>query len=262
MAKLQKNKQTIEPSSYDHRIHAANAADVWKHFILAEAVDYLIPGIRRLTYLESHAGHPEYALTSPGQWLGGIGKCWHHLPDLRWFKYFEILADMNPEGLRRYPGSIRLVVEIAGRCGLDLDVEAWDIDPEVASEWAGWPDIHLHIGDGFSGAGLSLSELNPGLLLIDPPYVDFRDAQRAYQLFLKARELGWTVLLWSMDECECMASPGQCAGIELHTLRFADAGMDGGRWKCATMALYSPDVHLGEHLRDRSMELIEVIKPK
>lgn len=91
------------PPDYDHRIHAANAGDVWKHFILAEAVEYLSTGRRELTYLESHAGHPEYTLSSQGQWLGGIGWCWRHLPELRRFRYFEILADMSPEGLKRYP---------------------------------------------------------------------------------------------------------------------------------------------------------------
>jgi len=253
-------KKIMEPLGYEHGIHAANAGDVWKHFILAEVADYLCAGRRGLTYMESHAGHPEYILSSPGQWQGGIGRCWLHLPDLRRFKYFDILADMNPEGLKRYPGSVRLVIEIAGRCGMDLDVEVWDIDPYVASEWAGWPHVHFHRGDGFSGACFVLGNLNPGLLLIDPPYVDCRDAERAYQLFLKARELGWTALWWSMYEG--IAVPGLCAGIELHTLRFADAGMDGGRWKCASMALYSPDCCLAEHLRNRSMDLIEVLNLK
>lgn len=87
-----------------------------------------------------------------------------------------------------------MAVEVARRCGLDLDVEAWDIDPEVAYEWAGRPEVHFHRGDGFSGAGFILGELDKGLLLIDPPYLDCGDAQRAYQLFLRAGELGWTVL--------------------------------------------------------------------
>lgn len=249
----------MKPPGYDHRIHAANAADVWKHFILAEVVDYLSTGRRELTYLESHAGHLEYTLPNQGQWLGGIGRCWRHLPELRRFKYFEILADMNPEGLRIYPGSVGLVLEAARRCGLDLDVEVWDIDPELAHEWMPWPEINFHRGDGFSGAGFILGELRPGLLLIDPPYVDCTDAERAYQLFLRAGELGWTALWWSMDEC--LAAPVMCDGIEMHTLRFADAGLDGGRWGCATMALYGRDLCLSEHLRKRSLDLIDVMNP-
>ena len=126
---------------YDHRVHAGNAGDVWKHFLLLEAADCLLDPDSSLVYAESHVGRPEYALRAPGDWEGGIGKIWPILPSLRNFCYFDILADLNPESqssfparnrfrsrfldrfLDRfqdpllYPGSARLIYELAKRKG-------------------------------------------------------------------------------------------------------------------------------------------------
>jgi len=84
---------------YDHREHAGNAGDVCKHLLLLEVADYLSD--RNLAvYAESHAGRPMYCLANTGEWQGGVGRCWRHLPSLQDFSYFRILADLNPDGLR------------------------------------------------------------------------------------------------------------------------------------------------------------------
>ncbi len=80
---------------YDHRVHAGNAGDVWKHFLLLEAADCLLEPGGSLIYAESHAGRPEYVLRAPGDWEGGIGKIQPLLPYLGNFSYFDILADLN-----------------------------------------------------------------------------------------------------------------------------------------------------------------------
>ena len=56
-----------ETPHYDHRTHAGNAGDVWKHFILAEVADYLLSKRKILTYIESHVGYPRYNLCSSGE---------------------------------------------------------------------------------------------------------------------------------------------------------------------------------------------------
>ena len=81
---------------YDHRGHAGNAGDVWKHFLLLEAASSLLIPDSSLVYAESHVGRPDYALHAPGDWVGGIGKCWPLLPHLKNFYYFDILASFNP----------------------------------------------------------------------------------------------------------------------------------------------------------------------
>ncbi len=73
---------------YDHRMHAGNAGDVWKHFLLLEAADCLLTPDSSLVYAESHVGRPEYSLKAAGDWEGGIGKIWPVLPSLLKFLLF------------------------------------------------------------------------------------------------------------------------------------------------------------------------------
>lgn len=188
-------------SHYDHRVHAGNAGDVWKHFLLLEAADCLLTPGSSLVYAESHVGRSEYSLKAQGDWEGGIGKIWPVLPTLLNFSYFAILADLNPHGLVTYPGSARMVWELAKRKRAKLEFEVWDIDENVAAAWRKHPEItplSFHLGDGFSGVLSLLNQTIPGLLLIDPPFLDPEDVNAAEKLFDKARELGWTVLCWYM----------------------------------------------------------------
>ena len=102
---------------YDHRVHAGNAGDVWKHFLLMEAADWLLKGSNRLIYAESHAGRPHYPLKAPGEWEEGIGRIWHLLPSLQSFAYFRILCKLNPpyslaSEERLYPGSVLQIYEL------------------------------------------------------------------------------------------------------------------------------------------------------
>jgi 23S rRNA (adenine2030-N6)-methyltransferase len=242
---------------YDHGSHAGNAGDVWKHFILAEAADCLASRRRRLVYAESHVGYPHYSLEGPGEWRGGIGRCWRCLPALREFPYFEILAEMNPGELRLYPGSATLAAEVARRRGCILDLQVWDIHPGVAAAWHDRKGAGFHLGDGFVGVKAFLEGSNPGLLLIDPPYLDGGEAEKAQGLLSKAERAGWTVLLYIMSPG---ALPELGFGLEMYPLSFADAGMDCGRWKGAAVALAGADGRLLEHLEARALELLRILR--
>ena len=125
---------------YDHRVHAGNAGDLWKHLLLLEAADCLLTPDSSLVYAESHVGRPLYFLKATGDWEGGIGKIWPILPSLRNFSYFDILASMNGDELTTYPGSALLVMELARRKGADLQVQAWDNDAEVVAAWHEYAD--------------------------------------------------------------------------------------------------------------------------
>lgn len=197
---------------YDHRVHAGNAGDVWKHFLLLEAADCLLTPDSSLVYAESHVGRPKYALKPPGDWESGIGRIWPALSLLNSFPYFDILAELNPmEHLQSdlssplqiecYPGSAMLVAELAKRKRARLLAEIWDIDPAVQADWYEHPDIPVisfHSGDGFAGTMSLLKRAPPGLLLIDPPFIDPGDKIKAEKLFRRAREAGWTALCWQM----------------------------------------------------------------
>ncbi|MDM7912071.1 MAG: 23S rRNA (adenine(2030)-N(6))-methyltransferase RlmJ [Methanotrichaceae archaeon] len=268
--------------NYDHRVHAGNAGDVWKHFVLAEVADSLLTPGQSMVYAESHAGRPEYLLDnqadcqadSQNEWRGGIGRCWRYLPALQNFCYFKILASLNPQGLRHYPGSVLLVLKAARMRSSKLHAEVWDIDSEVAAAWAAsvtsvdpasratrqdLKDIDFHQGDGFAGVKSLLDRSPPGLLLIDPPYVDAGDARLAEDLLRIASEKGWVVLWWYMLGAKTIPETGD-SHIQSFSLNFADAGLDCGRWEGAVMTLAGASDWQIEHLQRQATALLRVLK--
>lgn len=268
---------------YDHRVHAGNAGDVWKHFLLLEAADCLLTPGSSLVYAESHVGRPAYSLKAHGDWEGGIGKIWPVLPSLRNFSYFDILADLNPHGLMCYPGSARMVWELARRKGAKLEFEFWDIDAEVIAAWRKNPEVpslSIHSGDGFSGVASLLNRRAPGLLLIDPPFLDPKDVKAAEKLFDSAQELGWIVLCWHMvdtidmidatDETDTIDTMHMMGRESLPESRFHDSfhefsiqftqiGLDYGGAKGCVVAVACPDGSLMRHLERRIGEFLKTI---
>ena len=265
---------------YDHRVHAGNAGDVWKHFLLMEAADWLLKDSNRLIYAESHAGRPHYLLKAPGEWQDGIGRIWQLLPALQAFAYFRMLSELNPSLTqaseeRLYPGSARLIRELAWMRGAELQAEIWDNHPQVAASWQDYlsaqslpadrspQGISFHFSDGFSGLFSHLrqlsSDFSPCLLFIDPPYVHSQEVNMAERLLQRARDAGWIVLWWYMtDE---MTAPEEMDALELD---FSQAGLYGGRWKGAGVAVTGSQSsqlsRLVHHLQQRSEELIRMLK--
>ena len=261
---------------YDHRVHAGNAGDVWKHFLLLEAADCLLDIDGSLVYAESHVGRPEYALRAPGDWEGGIGKIRPLLPSLGNFCYFKILADLNPERISRpilYPGSACLIYELAKRKGTNLQADVWDNDSCVAISWESFTlgaaaksagpfpsaKIVFHQGDGFLGVLSSLHRSPPGLLFIDPPYLDPQDARLAEKLLQRARERGWIVLCWYMIDMKT-----RLEGLPTFELRFLEVGLEGGRMKGANVAFAGGECErfdlLISHMHRQIEKFIRVLK--
>jgi 23S rRNA (adenine2030-N6)-methyltransferase len=262
---------------YDHRVHAGNAGDVWKHFLLLEAADCLLTPDSSLVYAESHVGRPAYSLKVPGDWEGGIGKIWPVLPTLFNFSYFAILGDLNPKrpssalhGLF-YPGSACLIYELAKRKGAKLEADVWDTDPDVAISWeeisyaaksAGSippAQIVFHQGDGFTGALSRLSGSQAGLLFIDPPYINSEDVRLASKLIHRAVERGWIVLCWYMMDTKTATD-----GLQTFELQFKEIGLDGGRWKGAGVAFAGEENErfrrLVAHMHRQIDELIRMLR--
>jgi 23S rRNA (adenine2030-N6)-methyltransferase len=247
---------------YDHRNHAGNAGDVWKHFILAEVVEYLLAKEKNIVYLESHVGYPSYSLKKPGEWQDGIERCWNCLNELREFSYFGILDKINLEGLKNYPGSAVLVLKATEKAAVGLEADVWDIDPEVL---ASWRDIHLprsdkfrfHLGDGFSGVGSLLDRSRPALLLIDPPYLEKRDLERAIDLLERGALSGWTVLWWQMADVNVM--PEICCNAEIYPVDFSDLGMSCGKWSGAALTLVGSD-DLKDYVNRRVRNFLRIMQ--
>lgn len=247
---------------YNHRNHAGNAGDVWKHFILAEVTDYILAKEKSLIYLESHVGYPEYSLEKPGEWQNGISKCWKHLEVLKEFSYFGILDKMNPSGLMNYPGSAVLVQKATEKAGISMKADVWDINPEVAASWhnahlPGSYKFRFHLGDGFSGAESSMNRSGPGLLLIDPPYLERRDIERAENLLEKAARSGWTALCWQMTDGK--TAPKIHCNLEVYSVNFSDVGMSCDKWRGATMTLAGSD-DLRDFVNQRAENFLRIMR--
>ncbi|NYT02141.1 MAG: 23S rRNA (adenine(2030)-N(6))-methyltransferase RlmJ [Methanosarcinales archaeon] len=248
---------------YDHTSHVGNAGDVWKHLILTEAAHHLLILDPHLLYAESHTGWREYSLPLVGEWKGGVGRLWPPAPELLQFPYFRILSRMNPEGLLRYPGSSQLVLNVAQELGVSLQAELWDINPLLQRAWSQDFSPHLvsfHLGDGFGGVERLVEVSDPGLLLIDSPYTGQEDVEDSEDLFYKAATAGWTVLCWYMLDLD--KTPRFRCPHQIHCLEFRRAGMDGGRWKGAGVAVASEDDQLSDWLAGRTETFLLLCRSK
>jgi len=259
---------------YDHRRHAGNAGDVWKHLVLAEVADHLLgagAGVR--IYVESHAGRPEYRLRPGGEWEGGIGRIWPCREPLDKYRYFQIVGDRNPRGLERYPGSASIVLDLADTRGVALDAELWDTSPEVERAWrsrlkgegASNSTRHFHLGDGFSGVSGLLDRLRkPALLLIDSPYIEDGDVHLVEDLISRSAKAGWVTLSWQPAGLVHRLHP-DCDHREFE-LRFEEVGLGCASLEGASMIMAADGEYcsiptldaLGERLEGIEVDLREV----
>ncbi len=95
-----------------HGFHAGNHADVLKHFVLVQILDYLNQKEAAYTIVDTHAGAGLYSLDSgfaakTSEFQTGIARLWGRkdLPQALQ-SYLDIVASLNPgTQLRHYPGS-------------------------------------------------------------------------------------------------------------------------------------------------------------
>src|SRR5512133_4047255 len=98
--------------SYRHAFHAGNHADVLKHLVTIQLLQYLGQKESPYMYIDTHAGAGVYALdsgeaTKNAEYETGIARLWQ-LKDLPppLADYVKLIRGMNPSGkLRFYPGS-------------------------------------------------------------------------------------------------------------------------------------------------------------
>lgn len=178
--------------SYRHAFHAGNHADVLKHFVLVQLLDYLNQKDKPYWVIDTHAGAGAYRLdegyaTRNAEHEAGISRLWNR-PDLppALQRYIDLVREFNGSGpLRRYPGSpwfsLRLLRPI-DRLRL-FELHSTDAPLLAENLKKLFPDapkrVVIEQADGF----LQLKSLLPppakrGLVLMDPAYEDKRDYLR------------------------------------------------------------------------------------
>jgi len=201
-APLPRHHPRIFMLSYRHAFHAGNHADVLKHFVTVQLLQYMNQKDTAYSYIDTHSGAGVYALdggyaAKNAEFETGIGPLWTRtdLPaPLK--EYVDLVKKMNPSGkMRYYPGSPYVADQVAREQDRLRLFELHPADSKLladnfrkleahAAEQGIRPStrgkrVMITKGDGF----LSLKALLPppsrrALVLIDPPYEDKMDYRK------------------------------------------------------------------------------------
>jgi 23S rRNA (adenine2030-N6)-methyltransferase len=165
--------------SYQHGFHAGNIADVLKHAVLCQVIDYLLQKNKPFYFHDTHAGRGLYDLTHPvaqktGEYRDGIARIWNcrDLP-VGLSPYIRTLRDFNTgTGLRMYAGSSLLaqrMMTAADRLGAnELHPQEFQALQENAK---GLRNLRVSKEDGYAALKAALPpKERRGVVLIDPSY--------------------------------------------------------------------------------------------
>lgn len=159
--------------SYQHAFHAGNLADVHKHAILADVLEYLTRKDKPVSYIETHAGRALYDLSGEAaqttqEAAGGIERIEDRLGQDH--PYRKTLARIRKQhGASAYPGS-----PLIAKCLLRPTdtVHLSELHPqEFAALKTAINGAHFYNRDGFETA-ISLAPPMPrrGVVLCDPSW--------------------------------------------------------------------------------------------
>lgn len=177
--------------NYRHAFHAGNHADVFKHLALSRMLSFMSRKEAPLAYLDTHAGVGLYDLmgdsaSRTGEWLEGIGRIWARFDQApaAMAEYLEVIAALNTDGaLRYYPGSPELMRRLSRpQDRLYLNEKHPDDGALLRQNMAGDRRVAVHQGDGWLvPRALLPTREKRVLLLIDPPFEQGNDLERAVQ---------------------------------------------------------------------------------
>ena len=194
--------------SYRHAFHAGNHADVLKHAVLLELLDYYNRKDKPWFYIDTHAGAGCYALdsehaTKTAESADGIGRLWarEDLPPML-AAYVEAVRQFNPHGrLLFYPGSPALAMT---RARTQDRLRLFEMHPAdeaaLRQTFAAEAErVQVRRADGFDGLrGLLPPPSRRAVVLIDPPYEVKDDYRRVVDTVRDAmkRFPSGTYLVW------------------------------------------------------------------
>ncbi|HEX7387085.1 MAG TPA: 23S rRNA (adenine(2030)-N(6))-methyltransferase RlmJ [Castellaniella sp.] len=175
--------------SYRHAFHAGNHADVLKHAILVQILDYFNRKEGAYWVIDTHAGGGLYALD--GDWAGQSGEVKDGLdrllaasePPALISRYLQAVAAFNPDGQANiYPGSPCLALQSMRPQDhlrlFELHTTEIEVLQDTLAHLGKKATRHTQVAheDGFHGL-LRLLPPPPrrGIILIDPPYEDKQD---------------------------------------------------------------------------------------
>jgi 23S rRNA (adenine2030-N6)-methyltransferase len=265
--------------SYRHAFHAGNFADVLKHVVLIELLDYYCTKDKSWMYIDTHAGAGCYSLTGEvadktGEFADGIGRLWarEDVPPLL-ADYVAAVKQFNPSGrLVFYPGSPALAMT---KARAQDSLRLFELHPAdvlaLQQTFANEPKrVQVRKADGFAGLKSLLPPLSRrAVVLIDPPYEVKEDYANAVETLADAltRFPTGCYALWYplLTRAESRRLPQQLAGLGAGSwlearLAVRDAPRDGiGMYGCG-LYIVNPPWSLPERLKAVLPWLAEVLR--
>jgi 23S rRNA (adenine2030-N6)-methyltransferase len=170
--------------AYRHAFHAGNHADVLKHLVMIQLLDYLNLKPAPYRVVDTHAGAGGYTLSSAAarknaEYRDGVGALWA-LPDAppAVARYLEVVREFNPDGaLRHYPGSPALARQLMRP---QDQLRLFELHPTdhrlLDGEFGGARSTQVFHSDGFAGLkGQVPPPSRRGLVVMDPSYEGVND---------------------------------------------------------------------------------------
>jgi len=192
--------------SYRHAFHAGNHADVLKHFVQLQLLQYLNQKDVAYSYIDTHAGAGVYALdsvqaTKTAEFETGIAPLWDRtdLPEAL-AEYVNLIKAMNPSGkMRYYPGSPYVAEQVAREMDRLRLFELHPADVRLLADNFTKLEQHqaaqgkrstvrgkrviVNKADGFLGVRALLPPPSRrALVLCDPPYEDKQDYRKVIDM--------------------------------------------------------------------------------
>lgn len=193
--------------SYRHSFHAGNPADVLKHLVLAQVLDYQILKDKPLDYIDTHSGAGFFELAAADaqktqEYQDGIGKLWQHTSKHSALNdYIALIKSFNQTAdLEFYPGSPKIAEHFLRRQDKGWFFELHPRDLLLLEEnMQGKRSIRVRGENGFAGlVGLLPPASRRACVLIDPPYEVKDDydtvittLMQAYQRFATGTYMIW-----------------------------------------------------------------------
>lgn len=276
--------------SYRHAFHAGNHADVLKHVVTIQLLQYLGQKEAPYMYIDTHAGAGVYALESAyasknAEYETGISRLWDRkdLP-IPLADYVRLVKEMNPSGkLRYYPGSpycaekvmrdqdrLRLF-ELHPSDSKLLEENFRKLEAHAAAQGqrssARGKRVIIQRGNGFLGLKALLPPPSRrGLILIDPPYEDksdYRSVKETLEDALKRFATG-TYAVWYpvLQRMESRQMPDKLKRLPANgwlnvTLSVSTPSPDGFGLHSSGMFVVNPPWTLEPMLRDLMPYLVK-----
>ncbi|MGO2477406.1 MAG: 23S rRNA (adenine(2030)-N(6))-methyltransferase RlmJ [Pseudoalteromonas sp.] len=192
--------------SYRHSFHAGNPADVLKHLVLAEVLNYQTIKDKPLDYIDTHSGAGFFELASSDaqktqEYQEGIAKLWQHTSDNEGLNdYISLIKSFNHGQLEFYPGSPKVAEHFLRRQDKGWFFELHPRDLTLLEDnMQGRRSIRVRGENGFAGLiGLLPPASRRACVLIDPPYevkddydTVIKTIVQAYQRFATGTYMIW-----------------------------------------------------------------------